>query len=102
MFRRETGPELEIGWAVDRPHWGRGYATEAARAALDYAMNELGGERVIAMVAPDNAPSNAVAVKIGMRREGDKTDAEFGAYWLYAVGRPPPGVAVTASTEAST
>jgi len=85
VFRRETGPELEIGWSVDRPFWGRGFASEAAQAALDDALSRL-GDRVIALIAPDNAASMAVAVHIGMRREGEHVDAEFGAHWLYAAG----------------
>jgi RimJ/RimL family protein N-acetyltransferase len=88
VFRRETGPELEIGWHVLRPFWGRGYASEAAKAALDYALNDLQAARVIAIVAPANAPSHAVAQRIGMRREGEKDDVEFGRHWLYAAGAP--------------
>jgi RimJ/RimL family protein N-acetyltransferase len=86
VFRRETGPDLEIGWSIDRPFWGRGYATEAADAALRYAMTERGAARVIAMIAPDNVRSQAVALKIGMRREGEQVDPEFGVYGLYAAG----------------
>jgi RimJ/RimL family protein N-acetyltransferase len=85
VFRRETSPELEIGWTIDRPHWGRGYATEAAKAALDHAMLTL-GDRVIAHVDPENAPSNAVAAKIGMRREAE-VDFYGGRCWRYAYGR---------------
>jgi len=85
VFRRETGPELEIGWAVDRPHWRQGYASEAARAALDYAMTNL-GDRVIAYVSLQNAPSNAVAARIGMRREAE-VDFYDAPHWRYAFGR---------------
>ena len=91
VFRRETGPQLEIGWSVDRPYWGRGYASEAARAALDHALSEL-GDRVIAIIAPDNAASHGVAKRIGMHRESEGVDVEFGTYWLYAAGAgPSPG-----------
>jgi len=88
VFRRETGPELEIGWNVLRPFWGRGYASEAAKAALDYALNDLQASRVIAIVAPDNVRSHAVAQRIGMRREGEKDDVELGRFCLYAAGAP--------------
>jgi [ribosomal protein S5]-alanine N-acetyltransferase len=75
----------------DRPFWGRGYASEAAKAALDHALSELGG-RVIAIIAPDNAASHGVAKRIGMRRESEGIDVEFGTYWLYAAGASPsPG-----------
>jgi RimJ/RimL family protein N-acetyltransferase len=86
VFRRETGPELEIGWSVDRPFWGRGYASEAAKVALDYALEEL-GDRVIAIIAPGNDASKGVARRIGMRHEGEGVDVEFGTYGLYAAGR---------------
>src|SRR4051794_24636696 len=51
VFRRETGPELEIGWFIQRAQWGRGYASEAARAALDHAVRAWRAERIIAHIA---------------------------------------------------
>jgi RimJ/RimL family protein N-acetyltransferase len=71
VFRRETGPALEIGWFMERSRWGQGYATEAARAALDYAFEAWGAERVIAHIMPGNAASIRVAEKIGMHHEGE-------------------------------
>ena len=60
----------EIGW-VFHPGWhGRGYATEAARALLDYGFRELGLHRIIATCQPENPASYRVMEKIGMRREG--------------------------------
>jgi RimJ/RimL family protein N-acetyltransferase len=53
--------ELEIGWTLAREHWGHGYATEAARAARDWA----GKERVISLIHPDNDRSSRVAQKLG-------------------------------------
>ena len=43
-------PETEIGYRLARPHWGRGYATEAAKAVRDYAFNTLHLSRLIAMI----------------------------------------------------
>jgi RimJ/RimL family protein N-acetyltransferase len=86
VFRRETGPELEIGWSIDRPHWGKGYASEAAKAALDYGAAQPGGERIIAYVAPVNAASCAVAEKIGMKREAEVEFYEA-KHWLYVLSR---------------
>ncbi len=71
VFQRETGPSVEIGWAIYRDHWGKGYATEAARAALDFAVTKRGARRVIAHIAKLNHASAAVATKIGMRCEGE-------------------------------
>jgi RimJ/RimL family protein N-acetyltransferase len=61
----EGWPAPEIGWTIARPHWGKGYATEAARAALDFAFGELGWERVIHVILAGNERSVAVAERIG-------------------------------------
>lgn len=53
--------ETELGWAILSPHWGRGYATEAARAALAW----LGPKRVISLIHPDNERSQRVAQRLG-------------------------------------
>jgi RimJ/RimL family protein N-acetyltransferase len=53
--------ETEIGWTLAREHWGHGYATEAARAARDWAAKE----RVISLIHPDNRRSQRVAQKLG-------------------------------------
>ena len=69
-WRPEGWPGLEIGWVLRREFWGRGYATEAAQAALHYAFNELGQIHVISLIQPDNTRSIRVARRLGMRREG--------------------------------
>jgi [ribosomal protein S5]-alanine N-acetyltransferase len=58
--------EVEVGYHVRRDLWGRGYATEAARACMEYGFNKLGAERVISMIRPPNIPSRRVAEKNGM------------------------------------
>jgi RimJ/RimL family protein N-acetyltransferase len=65
-----SGPEVEIGWALTPAVWGRGYATEAARAWLDVAFGELGLAEVLATVLPENEPSHRVARRLGMREAG--------------------------------
>jgi RimJ/RimL family protein N-acetyltransferase len=62
----EGWPELEIGWTLARDSWGEGYATEAGRAAMTWAFDSLGLERVASVVDVDNARSRAVAVRLGM------------------------------------
>lgn len=62
-------PGFELGWLVARPHWGRGFATEAARVALDHAVRALRRDRVISLIRPGNRASARVAAKIGMRQE---------------------------------
>lgn len=59
-----------IGYCLARSAWGRGLATEAARAMLAFGFGELGLHRVWAGCDPDNAGSVRVLEKIGMRREG--------------------------------
>ena len=66
----EGWPELEVGWAVGRPWWGRGYAPEAARASAQWVFDELGRETLISLIADDNERSAAVATKIGSRLDG--------------------------------
>jgi RimJ/RimL family protein N-acetyltransferase len=59
--------ELEIGYHTRQDHWGRGLATEAARACRDYGFARLGRERIISLIRPENLPSQRVALKNGMR-----------------------------------
>lgn len=68
----EEGPDVELGFHLRRSAWGRGYATEAARACLDAAFTGLGLDEVIAIVAPGNAASVRVLEKIGMQAAGER------------------------------
>lgn len=61
--------EIEVGYHVRRDLWGSGYATEAARACMDYAFARLGATWVISMVRPENVASRRVAEKNGMVSE---------------------------------
>ena len=58
--------DVELGWALDPAVWGRGYATEGGRAALDYAFTALGRDRVVSIVHPANAASIAVMTRLGI------------------------------------
>ena len=62
-------PAVEIGWRMARAAWGRGFATEAAQAALDFAFDRLALGEVIAMAVPTNAASRRVMDRLGMRRD---------------------------------
>ena len=68
-FEAHFLPAVEVGWRLGREHWGYGYATEAARAAVDFGFWELGLDEIVAMVAPANARSRAVAERLGMTRD---------------------------------
>jgi RimJ/RimL family protein N-acetyltransferase len=60
----------ELGYWIAVPHWGRGYATEAARAMLALGFDVLGLNRIYASHFPRNPASGRVLEKIGMKREG--------------------------------
>jgi ribosomal-protein-alanine N-acetyltransferase len=67
---REGMPEVELGYVFARDCWGKGYATEAARACLRYAFEELRLSKVVARVTPEHTPSRRVLEKIGFEFEG--------------------------------
>jgi RimJ/RimL family protein N-acetyltransferase len=69
FFNPEGWPGFEMGWALLRPYWGLGFATEGARSALEYAFVTLGRERVISVIAPENHRSIRVAERLGERLE---------------------------------
>jgi RimJ/RimL family protein N-acetyltransferase len=66
----EGWPGTEVGWAFRRSAWGKGYATEAAVAAVDWAFDHLGWHDVIHSIDPANLPSQALAQRLGSRNRG--------------------------------
>lgn len=68
-FHAESG-RAEIGFALGREHWGRGYMSDAVGALLDYAFGPLGLRRLEADVDPRNGPSLRLLERVGFRREG--------------------------------
>jgi RimJ/RimL family protein N-acetyltransferase len=66
----EGWPGFEVGWMLRRSFWGRGYATEAARASLQFAFIQLQQPRVISLIHPENAASRRVAERLGERLQG--------------------------------
>jgi RimJ/RimL family protein N-acetyltransferase len=72
-WRPEGWPGNEIGWAFRRTAWGRGYATESAVAAIDWAFDNLRWDDVIHCIDPDNAPSQALARRLGSTNKGPGT-----------------------------
>jgi RimJ/RimL family protein N-acetyltransferase len=65
LWHPEGWPGLEVGWVIRRSHWGQGLATEAARAAVRFAFDEVGADHLISMIRPNNPRSIRVAEKIG-------------------------------------
>ena len=67
-----SGPtEVEVGYTLGHDFWGQGYATEAAGAVWEYALNGLGADRVIALIIHGNTASENVARKLGLEYERD-------------------------------
>ncbi len=63
-------PGTEIGWSIVRECWGKGYASEAAAATMDWAIDALGWTDIIHSIAPENVASQRVAEKLGSRNRG--------------------------------
>ncbi len=62
-------PTVEIGWRLARAHWGKGYATQAARLALDYAFGALALDEVVAFTATGNLRSRRVMERLGLQHD---------------------------------
>jgi ribosomal-protein-alanine N-acetyltransferase len=66
-FTAHFTPCVEIGWRLAHVHWGRGYATEGARAALAFGFDTVGLAEIISMTTPANTRSRHVMEKLGMK-----------------------------------
>ncbi|HEV2707685.1 MAG TPA: GNAT family N-acetyltransferase [Pyrinomonadaceae bacterium] len=92
--------EIDLGYVFERASWGRGYATEAARAVLAYGFDRLGFEEVTANTVPEHYASRRVLEKIGFefrglrRYEGDEEDSAF-----YVARRRPAHVPARAPED---
>jgi RimJ/RimL family protein N-acetyltransferase len=84
-FLPEVLPAVEVGWRLAREAWGRGYATEAARASIGVAFGPLGLASVISIVAEGNERSARVAEKLGMRRGRDRLHPLRGRLRIYEI-----------------
>ena len=65
LLKMEEWPALEVGWGIHPEHGGKGFATEAAKAAADWAFRNLDCESLISIIDPRNDASKAVATRIG-------------------------------------
>lgn len=68
------GENVEIGWRLGRDAWGKGYATEAARAALHFAFTELALDSVVAFTTLNNLRSRGVMERLGMKNTHENFD----------------------------
>ncbi|MCX4539607.1 GNAT family N-acetyltransferase [Streptomyces sp. NBC_01565] len=74
----EVLPAVEITWRLGRSYWGQGYASEAAQATLEFALQDRGLDRVIAINRAGNEDSENVIRKLGMEPDRDTTHPEDG------------------------
>lgn len=69
-WQPEDWPGTEVGWGLTRAAWGKGYAVEAATAAIDWVFDDLGWDEIIHCIDPENTPSQKVAERLGSRNRG--------------------------------
>ncbi|MFI6604683.1 GNAT family N-acetyltransferase [Nonomuraea sp. NPDC050536] len=93
-FLPEVMPAVEIGWRLGREHWGRGYATEAAREVLAFGFGKLGLAEIVSIAHVDNQASLRVMAKLGMRPTRRTT--------VPGTGRPVQVTAITRADHAAT
>lgn len=84
MSRQDYVPNhkafVDIGWRLGTDHWGKGYATEGAKANLNYGFNTLGLEEIYAVAPKINTPSIHVMRKIGMELKNEFLHPKLDAY----------------------
>lgn len=68
-FESHFTPCIEIGWRLASQHWGKGYATEAAKSVLDVGFKKFVLNEIVAFTVPKNLRSIAVMERIGMKRD---------------------------------
>ena len=98
-MRRTSPPAIEVAWRLARTYWGRGYATEAARAALDYGFEKLGLTEIVSLTVPANWRSRRVMERLGMTRAPEDDfdhprlpESPLKCHVLYRLRSPKVGV----------
>ncbi len=89
LKRNSSDGAVDLGFRIARELWGYGYATEAARAALDLGFGRYGLSRIIARAMPGNAASHRVLRKLSFVEVGDVVEAD-GTWTLYELTTAPP------------
>jgi len=69
IWQNVTLHAVEVGWRLDEPYWGQGYASEAARASLDYGFDVVGLDEIVSCTAVVNEPSRRVMERLGMTHD---------------------------------
>ena len=88
-WQPEGWPGTEVGWSLRRAAWGRGYATEAAVAAIDWTFDTLGWDEVIHCIDPENLASRRLAERLGSRiLRRQRMPSPFEAHEVDVWGQP--------------
>ena len=95
-FEASFTPAVEIGWRLDKRWWGRGYATEAAHACVEFAFGTLGLEEIVSFTTTSNDRSRAVMERLGMAHDpsgdfdhpGVPAGSPLRRHVLYRLSRP--------------
>ena len=78
LMNPEGWPGVEVGWTLDKPFWGKGFATEAAACAMRYGFLTQPVDRLISLIDPENKASQAVALRLG-ETKGERYALTVGA-----------------------
>ena len=91
-FEAPFAPTVEVAWRLARAYWGKGYATEGAKAAIDFGFSNLNLPEVVAFTVPQNLRSVAVMKRLGMRYAGEFNHPTVGSphvlYRLLSAAQP--------------
>jgi RimJ/RimL family protein N-acetyltransferase len=88
-YHPDGWPGIDLGWILHRSCWGNGFATEASRAAIEWAWHNTQIDHIISLIAPDNVQSVRIATKIGESFERVDVDPIHGEkVHVYGVRRP--------------
>ena len=68
-FESSFTPAVEVGWRLGAQFWGKGYATEGAKASLEYGFKQCGLKEIISFTVPANVRSLRIMEKIGLKRD---------------------------------
>jgi RimJ/RimL family protein N-acetyltransferase len=93
-FLPEILPSVEIGWRLAADQWGKGLATEGARATLAFGFGQAGLDRIVSIHQVGNDASGRIMEKLGMRLERETVDPSCGRQVrVYEITRPPAPLA---------
>lgn len=89
LWGPEPWPEAELAYHLYEGSEGKGYAAEAGRAVMDWNFGALGRDRLVSMIDPENAASQAVATRLGGANTGEKFDVNLDGSDLVDIWRYP-------------